>query len=140
MLVKIKVEKEVEIKTLLVKAGVRYWEDSEINGEPDTESGDKIPCKDGSLWCPEINVDTGEILNWTKGVKAEIHYKVCDAGSYFLKDENGEIVLSKEDGYVIDSLCPKEAGYGDYIIMDIDENGIIQDWDFDISNFQDEEE
>ena len=33
------------------------------------------------------------------------------------------------------TLSPKEPGYGDYIIMDIDENGIIQDWDFNIDDF-----
>ena len=26
-------------------------------------------------------------------------------------------------------MCPNEPGYGDYIIMGIDENGNIQDWD-----------
>jgi hypothetical protein len=25
-------------------------------------------------------------------------------------------------------MYPKENGYGDYIIMDVDENGMIQDW------------
>ena len=64
MKVKIKVEKEVELKTLLVKAGVRYWNDSEINGENDTEEGDNIPCKLGDLWSPEIEIGTGKILNW----------------------------------------------------------------------------
>lgn len=26
-------------------------------------------------------------------------------------------------------MCPKENGYGDYIIMNIDENGFIQGWE-----------
>ena len=43
--------------------------------------------------------------------------------------------LSSADGYVPDTLCPKEKGYGDYIVMDIDENGMIEDWDFDIDDF-----
>lgn len=49
MKVKIKIEKEVEVTTLQVKAGVRYW-DSEVNGEPDTENGENVPCKNGELW------------------------------------------------------------------------------------------
>ena len=57
-----------------------------------------------------------------------------------MKDENGEVVLSAEDEYVPSTLCPKESGYGDYIIMDIDENGMIADWDFDIDNFTNEED
>lgn len=138
--VKVKTEKEVEIKTLQVLAGVRYWVDSQINGEDDTENGELVPCKVGELWRPEIEIETGKILNWKQGVKAEIHYKVCDCCGWELKDENGEVVLSAEDGYVPDTLSPKESGYGDYIIMDIDENGIIKDWCFNVSDFQEDEE
>lgn len=50
-----------------VFAHVRYWEDSEINGEEDTEDGDNIPCKKGENWCPVIIIDTGVIENWGKG-------------------------------------------------------------------------
>lgn len=56
-----------------------------------------------------------------------------------MKDENGLVVLSLEDGYVPDTLCPKESGYGDYIIMDIDENGMISDWNFEIKDFTESE-
>ena len=140
MKVKIKVEKEVELKTLLVKAGVRYWNDSEINGENDTEQGDNIPCKVGGLWSPEIEIETGKILNWKQGVKAGIHYKVCDCFGYELKDTNGEIILSEDDGYVPECMCPKERGYGDYIIIDIDENGQIANWKFDFSAFENSED
>lgn len=140
MKIKIKVEKEVEVKTLQVKAEVRYWEDAEVNGKPDTEIGQNIPCKDGQNWCPEIDIETGKILNWELGKTANVHYKVADECGWDLKDENGVVVLSVEDGYVPDVLAPKEAGYGDYIIMDIDENGVIADWDFDITDFQLEEE
>ena len=141
MKVKIQIEKEVEITTLQVRAGVRYWNDSEVNGEPDTEIGQNIPCKDGQNWCPEIEIATGKILNWKQGVKAEVHYKVCDCCGWELKTETGEVVLSAEDGYVpTDTLCPKGGGYGDYIIMDIDENGMIADWEFDIDNFTNKDE
>ena len=73
----VKIEKEVELKTLVVKAGVRYYEDATVNGVEDTE-GDLIPCKQGELWCPIIDIDSGVITNWKQGVKAEVHYKVCD--------------------------------------------------------------
>jgi len=136
MKVIVNVKKEVDIKTIIVKAGVRYWEDTEINGEADTEDGQNIPCKNGDTWELKIDIETGQILNWKQGVEADVHYKVCDQCSWELKDENGETVLSKEDDYVPKTLCPKEAGYGDYIIMDINENGMIADWKFDIENFQ----
>jgi len=136
----VKIKKEVELKTLHVEAGVRYWEDTEINGEADTENGDNVPCKEGELWKPIIDLETGKILNWEHGKKAEVHYKVCDAGSYFLKDAEGETVLSIEDNYVPKILCPKENGYGDYIIMDIDETGQIANWKQTLDGFESEDD
>jgi len=134
MKAKVLIEKEVEITTLEVMANVRYWEDAEIGG-----SGDTVPFRHGDLWCPIINVDSGVINDWPNGTTAKIHFKVCDEGSYFLKDNEGNIVLSIEDDYVPSILSPKDNGYGDYIIMDIDENGQIQDWKKDISSFYSEE-
>lgn len=131
----IKVEKEIEINILIVKAGVRYWEDAEVNGTPDID-GNLIPCRDGDLWCPVIDINKGNVVNWEEGKRVEIHFKVCDTGSYYLMDkENGTIFLKIENDYVPSILCPNENGYGDYIIMDIDENGNIQNWKPDISDF-----
>lgn len=135
MKVKIKKLVEVDVKTLVVKAEVRYWEDSKINGESDTENGDNIPCKNGNIWNPEIDIETGVITNWEQGKTADIHYKVCDLCGFELKDENGNIVHKEEDDYVPKTLSPKENGYGDYIIMDIDLDGKIKDWKFDIDDF-----
>lgn len=130
MKAKIKVEKEFDIKVLMVNANVRYWEDSEINGENDTENGENIPCKEGSSWKPVIDVETGQILNWEIGKNASIHYKVVDEGTYELVDEDNSVIVGIYQDYVPRAMCPKENGYGDYIIMDIDENGYIQDWKF----------
>jgi hypothetical protein len=44
----VKIEKEVELKTLVVKAGVRYYVDGTVNGIEDAE-GNLIPCKQGEL-------------------------------------------------------------------------------------------
>jgi uncharacterized protein YuzE len=134
----VKIEKEVELKTLVVKAGVRYYEDATVNGIEDTE-GNLIPCKQGELWCPVIDIDSGIITNWKQGVKAKVHYKVCDAGSYYLQDEEGNTVLSIEEDYVPDIMCPGGRGYGDCIIMDIDENGQIANWKITLDGFIDED-
>jgi hypothetical protein len=128
----ITIEKEVEVKTVLVKAHVRYWEDAVINGVED-EDGTLTPCRKGNLWCPEIDIDTGIILNWPKGTKADIHFKVCDGGSYFVKDADGEIVLSRENDYVPNKLIP--GSYGDYIEMEINEDGKIFGWKPSLEDF-----
>ena len=134
----VKIEKEVELTTLVVRAGVRYYEDATVNGVEDTE-GDLIPCKEGELWCPIIDIDSGVITNWKQGVKAEVHYKVCDSGCYYLLDEEGNTVLSIEHDYVPKMMCPKGSGYGDYIIMDIDENGKIANFRQTLDGFVDED-
>lgn len=126
MKVTVKIEKEVEVTTLLVDAGVRYWEDASVNGVEDTE-GNSIPCRDGDRWKPIIDIESGIITNWTKGVTAEVHYKVCDDGIYHLLDSEGNTILTK-DGYVPDILDIERDSYGDYIIMNIDENGLIANW------------
>jgi hypothetical protein len=136
MKVKITKEVEVELGTLMVKAEPRYWEDSEINGVNDTKNGDNVPCKVNNLWCPIIDIESGTIINWEKGTIAKIHYKVADCCGYELLDKNGYVINSFEDGYVPRTLYPKENGYGDYIIMDIDENGKIQNFKFYPNDFE----
>lgn len=127
MKAKIKIEKEITLTTLEIKAKVRYWEDTEINGQPDTEDGDNIPCKEGELWKPIINIETGTIINWELGKKANVHYKVCDCCSWSINNNEG-VDLIVQNEYVPNILCPKECGYGDFIIMDIDDNGVIDRW------------
>ena len=129
-------KKEIELKYLEVQAYPRYWEDSKINGIHDDEEGTQIPCKKDDMWYLNIEIDTGLITNWEKGKTANIHYKVCDAGYYYIKDINGNDVLEKI-GYVPDILSPKEEGFGDYIIMDINEKGYIQDWKINLKGFKD---
>lgn len=100
-----------------VSAGVRYWEDATVNGEEDTE-GCLIPCRNGDYWEPKIDINTGQILNWTQGTSADIHYKVCDDGKYTLHAADGSTIEIKE-GYVPKIMCPGGQEYGDYIIMEV---------------------
>lgn len=126
MKAKIKVEKEVNFTHLKVKCGARYWEDATVNGIEDTE-GELIPFRDGDYWCPVINIETGQLMNWPKGTTAEVHYKCCDDGEYWLIDETGEEYKYK-GYYVPDILDIDGESYGDYLIMNINENGFILDW------------
>ncbi len=139
MEVTIKVEQKVNVTKLQVEAFVRYWEDATIDGLEDTD-GKLTPCRKGELWRPLIDIETGKILNWEQGKIAEIHFKVCDQCSWYLLDENNKVVASQEGDYVPGTLSPKERGYGDYIIMNIDENGIIEDWKFSIDDFVNDDE
>jgi hypothetical protein len=134
----VKTEQEVEVKTLIASANVRYWEDSTINGKEDTE-GTLTPFRNGDCWNPTIDLESGVVLNWPTGTVADIHFKVCDEGVYQLANSDGKIVKEIE-GYVPGIMCPEDSGYGDYIIMKIDANGKINKWNIDLSDFEKDKE
>ena len=114
---------------LKVKAGVRYWEDAAVDGQDDV-NGDQIPMREGNYWEPWIDLYHGMIIAWPIGKTASIHYKVCDDGEYWLTDNTGKKLRKWAGDYVPDSLlCWGDRGYGDYIIFDVDEMGMIQGWE-----------
>jgi len=114
---------------LEVEAEVRYWEDATVNGQED-EAGTLIPFKFGSMWCPVIRLEDGKVISWPEGTTARIHYKVCDAGEYWLADEDGRIAKWAGSYVPNEFLChgPDSNGYGDYIIFKVGPDGLIQDW------------
>lgn len=121
----------------------RYWEDSEINGVADDAENPKMPLIAEHLgekaWHIIINFDTGQICNWPQGTTASVHYKSCDENYiHILDDQLG--VVKEYDGYVPDFLCPKEMNDGDYVVMDIDENGFIQGFNNNLDDIFDDEE
>ena len=159
---KITINKPTEFDAIYLKvdAGVRYWDDAKVNGVYDTNCEDlenpaaapTIPCAEyvgaqhrvlhgeNWRWRPLIDIETGKIVNLKKGTSANVHYKVCDDFACEILDGNKEVIASY-DGYVPKIMCPADEGYGDYIIMNIDEDGIIQGWRKDlISRIIQEEE
>lgn len=109
---------------LEVDAGVRYWEDGELNGEPDTEG--KVPKREGDRWRPVIHLAEGRVLDWPQGVAADLSYKVCDDGAYWLQDADGERIAKWAGDYVPNAfLCHGTDGFGDYIILSIYGDGRI---------------
>ena len=143
--------KKIDCKRILVSCQPRYWNDSEVNGVYDIDFYESkgvgiplMPCaeqikdkptdcihSDHWAWRPIIDVETGQITNWDKQVDALVHYKVCDAFECIFQDGDG-LIITQYDGYVPPFMYPKREGYGDYIILDIDECGYIQHWDKEI--------
>ena len=141
---------EIDIKTIHVNARVRYPEDAMIQEGPedawreDDADQPKMPCMEyiekhrvtsSWHWRPIIDIATGQILNWRAGVRASISYKVCDEFECEVKDSDNAIVASY-NGYVLNFMAITDKGYGDYIYLEIDENGMIENWSFDEYDFK----
>lgn len=148
---------QYDVKTIVVKAVVRYPEDAELIEEKlddqnrpynnyinDDEENPKMPFIEVEYdkyghkrfcWQPTIDLENGVIINWPKGVKVHVFYKVCDEFECTVYDKNDNEVLHYE-GYVPDFMAIEDEGYGDYIDMIVDENGYINDWWVTPSNIQ----
>ncbi|PZU65206.1 hypothetical protein [Sphingobium sp.] len=102
-----------------VEAEVRYWEDASVNGVEDTD-GTLIYGRDVDQWKISIDLTDGIVIGWPEGMEADIHYKVCDQGEYWLTDDAGNR-LAKWGGHYVPNefLCHGDEGYGDYIIMSV---------------------
>lgn len=119
---------EDSVSYIEVSAGVRYWEDATINGADDL-AGTMTPFRKGDNWCPVIRLGDGLVMDWPAGMEAYIHFKVCDDGEYWLLDEGRQRIAKWAGFYVPDDfLCPGENGSGDYIILTIGADGIIEGW------------
>ena len=111
-----------------VKAGVRYWEDAKVNGVWD-ENGTLTPMRVEDDWCPVIRLADGAVQGWPTGITADVSYKVCDEGEYWLLDSDKNRIAKWRDDYVPgDFLCHGDNGFGDYIIMRIDGRGLVAGW------------
>ena len=115
MLVTLKTTEEVQLTHLWIEAPVRH-EDEDIPYD--------FPYRHKDVWAPVIELNTGRIVDWPQSVAADVYLKVCDSGMYHLMSD-GMIVRSIND-YVPD-FVPNE--YGDYINLNIDEQGMITNWE-----------
>ena len=122
---------EINVKFIDIVAPVRYGEEDIPND---------FPGRVGDTWMARVEIETGKIVDWTNGVAADFSMKVVDEGSYHLIDENNNSVASIEEDYVPNGVIPGE--YGDYIEMEINEQGVITNWPKspDLSAFNGEEE
>ena len=135
---------EIEAKTLEIVAPIEYWEDCEVDLPNDDYMRDRvpndlIPCRDDeNNWCPIIDLDTGKITNWQEGFEARTWFKVRDEGSYYLKDEEGEVVAKIEQSYAPTLIDLTGRSFGDYLYFSIDEKGQIKDWKPNTKNMEQE--
>lgn len=112
-----------------VEARPGYWEDAKVNGVEEDNDAPTIFGVSGDTWRIRINIAEGRIEGWPKNMEAEIHYKVCDDGEYWLSNADGQRVAKWRDYYVPgEYLCHGDNGYGDYIIMNVSGMGFINNY------------
>lgn len=147
-----KVKTKQEIKYLKATMGVRYWQNCEYSTdgkkfidacEEDTdEESDRmkemtpgVVKKDvgygqSDYWEIIIDIDNGKVLNWPSNFWLNTYYKVCDDGEYVFLDKNMNEVINitdvYEQYYVPDFLSLEDEGYGDYVCINIDNEGNIE--------------
>ena len=137
-------ETEINVKYICADLGVRYWEDSKVDGVDDisyeeqkegakprmplaAENPDARHKDEKYRWVIKIDIETGNLVGWPNGVTADVVYKVCDDGLYWLEDENGN-EIHKIDSYVPMLFDFVDESFGDYITMTIKEDGHIKEW------------
>lgn len=111
---------EIEFDSIRVVAEMRY---------PDEDAPDGMFGLDGETLDITIEVSddgkTARIKGWT-GPAIGLHTKVCDCCSTYLMCR-GFHVVEREDDYV-PGFMPGDH-YGDYLILDIDADGVITNWE-----------
>lgn len=117
----------MQAKYIEVSAEVRYWDDARVNGKEDA-AGSLIPFRVGDKWCPKIRLEDGYLMGWPEGTTADVLYKVCDQGEYWLADDNGRVAKWRGDYVPDDFLCHGDAGFGDYIVFNVGTDGKIKRW------------
>ena len=83
-------------------------------------------------WCPVIDVNEGKVQDWTPGFVLKTGFKVCDQGVYVYSnyDETQQIVSTDCDEYYVPNWLDNDGdGYGDYLLIQINGDGTIENWD-----------
>lgn len=65
-------------------------------------------------WLIEVDIEKGCILNWTKGIRVRVNYKVCDDGIYKIYDLNKKLI-KEQDWYVSKIFGQDDTNWGDYV-------------------------
>lgn len=81
--------------------------------------------REEKIWRDIIDLGTGQLREWPKNTPYDFYDKICDSGTYRLLDADNNFLKEIQD-YVPNGIIPGE--YGDYMDLQIDENGIVKNW------------
>ena len=122
----IKIPQIVNITHVHVFCSPRSWEDATVNGVEDT-NGELIPLRKEGFWNIVIDIETGIIRDWPQGTTAKVHYKVCYQGMFSLLTDDPYRIESNVD--CVPRIFNLYDNFdSDYLVLEIDGNGKIQNW------------
>lgn len=75
----------------------------------------------------EINPYIGQIINWHEGIISRVCYKSRDRNFLSAYDKYNN-KLGEYEGYVPDCFQIYDNGFGDYVHINVDSHGFIEDW------------
>lgn len=108
-----------------VSMPIYHPEDAEVNGVEENEDSPRRPFltkKDGVFyWNVSIDVENGKILDWPSKTTLKTWDKVVD-------ELTVECNRKTYEDYVPDFLSIWDRGYGDYVYIEVLEDGTIKDW------------
>lgn len=98
------------------------------------------PGRIGDWWRAIIDIDTGQVtsvakgsglknhalVDWPVGTPLDLYMKVTDGGTYRLLNAAGQVEAEIVQDYVPNSVIPGD--YGDYVELNINENGLVTNW------------
>lgn len=129
---RIKVWKEVELKTVVVTFFNECWRGTYINDVPDFK-GEYLPFKDNTSWNLRIDIDTGVVKNWPK-IKVHVDFPFTGIESY-IKDIDGNIIMMYKSENNIPDMFIFEEYFGN-VKMTIDKEGKIKNWGICVEDYE----
>lgn len=120
---------DIAIKSQYIHISIPYYEDDyQFWGELGENNPFYSLVTSKERWEITVNLSSHTIIEWQKEIGiCQVFAKVRDEGIYKLLDEN-KIPFCQLSGYVPNKILPPTNGYGDYLELKIDENGVITNW------------
>lgn len=119
-----------DIRTISVRVYPMSFAAAVVNGGQESDNdGLRMPFVKDGCWHVDIDRATGRIAGWPKGVTAKTYYKSVDENEVILIGQDGETIVNY-DGYVPKFLSIYDNGYGDYVMVEIEPDGHIKDFNF----------
>ena len=121
-----------DVKYVDCMLGIQQLEQCRINGVSSILQTVKslpflISQYNGFYWNPRINLETGEVFGWPKGLRAEIYFGVKFCECTYL-DENGEISFGSKIDEIPSYLQLDLIDVANSVRLTINTNGFVENW------------